>query len=97
MVKIEEWTDDEIAEACSFTRLIDSLYNEITPSMGVERSVISATDFNAWKIGFREKIIDLLGIHDIIINRPEVVVVKGDPDQCVDKGTYRIELGREHV
>ncbi len=44
MVKVEEWSDEELEAGCSFTALIDRLYTKIKPSLNFESNVKTAAD-----------------------------------------------------
>jgi dienelactone hydrolase len=91
MVKIEEWSDQEIREACSFTSLIDRIYADMLPSYGIAEKCQSKEEFITWQQNFREKVIKWLGIQDILRSHPEISIVKGKPKEFSEEKTYRVE------
>lgn len=82
-IKYEDWSRTEIEEACSFTALTDRIYDRIQsnqPQFSFSKCVHSIEDFDRWSNEFRNEILKLLGIQDMMNERGNVVVVK-DPEQ----------------
>jgi hypothetical protein len=74
MVKIEEWTENEIKEACSFSCLINRLYSETHSDpkkmrFSFEHSVKNIDDFEHWSNEFRSNLAKILQIDDLLKNR----------------------------
>jgi hypothetical protein len=91
MVKVEEYTPEELQRACSFTDLIDKLYAETKAEFTFEKCVKKPADVPGWQDKFRRAVIKTLGIDDMLASKGEVVLVKGDPDMDVDRQKYTIE------
>jgi dienelactone hydrolase len=83
LVKTEEWTKKEIAEACSFSGLIDRVYDKIQVQDGggefsFSKCVHTKEDFLKWAENYRKRVIELCKIKDMLDTRGDVVIIKGD-------------------
>jgi len=95
MAKIEEWSNKEIAEACSFTLLIDRIYDQIQCGAGGQFSfrncVSSKTDFEEWQKSFREALINHLQIGDLLNGRKELRLVRKSSKSYWSEKNYTLE------
>jgi cephalosporin-C deacetylase-like acetyl esterase len=98
MVKIEEWTEKEIKDACSFSSLINRLYNEKYSDsdkglFSFSKSIQDPKDFKDWQERFRVALKHSLRIDDLLHQRNEknVEIVKGDPNLEWNEPNYRVE------
>jgi len=96
MVKIEDWSEKEVAEACSFTSLLDRIYEQIQSTEGggqyaFRSCVKSEADFKQWQQSFRAELMKRLKIEDLLEARGEVVLVRGNPKWQWNEKTYTIE------
>ena len=60
MVKIEEWSDSEIAQACSFTHLINCIQDNLDDhrDFTFENRVHTQEEFEPWVEEFREVLLN---------------------------------------
>jgi Abhydrolase family len=96
MVKIEDWSEKEISEACSFTLLLDRVYEKIQSVEGggqyaFSKCVKSRADFEPWQQSFRKELLKSLGIKDFLEARKEVVLVRGNSKLHWSENKYTIE------
>jgi dienelactone hydrolase len=96
MVKIEDWSGKEITEACSFTTLLDRVYEKIQAVEGggqyaFRRCVKSKEDFEPWQQSLRRELVKSLGIGDLLEARKEVILVRGNPKLHWEERKYTIE------
>jgi len=96
MLKFEDWSDKEITEACSFTTLINRLYERVHSEAeggeySFEKCVKSKADFPEWQKSFRAAILDCLKIKDLLESRDEITVIRGNPKWHWTEETHTIE------
>jgi hypothetical protein len=90
-IKIEEWSAEKIEEACSFSALIDRLYSTTADSRSGDEIVTYRPRFEQWQQHFRARLIDQLGIADLLANRPPITIIKGDSEENSEEDKYRVE------
>lgn len=96
MVKIEEWSNKEIDEACSFRNLVNHMYDKIQFHDGggkyaFRKSVRSREDFKNWQKEFRAEIIESLKIKDMLKDRHKIKLVKSARNSHWNEKAYVIE------
>lgn len=98
MVKIEEWTEKEIKQSCSFTELINRLYSQFQSDpckfeFSFQKKVKYLDDFTNWSKNLREKLEKLLCIDDLLAQRDpsKIELVKGNSELEFLTKKFRVE------
>jgi dienelactone hydrolase len=90
-IRIEEWTPEQIEEACSFSALIDRMYENRDLFNSCENHLQSIPIFEKWQDQTRTQVIHALGLTELLKNRPAIVKIKGDPDENYETEKYKVE------
>lgn len=83
-LKFEEWSAKEIEEACSFTGLINRIYEKVqidTPKFSFSNHVHNQEEFSIWSKEFRIELMKILGIKEMLDKRADVIVVNSKEDK----------------